>query len=125
MSVPRLTRFALFHTQRSFIPGQTPTTTLPSQPEYSVSSPTASDGHRPLLTEVNFGSSPISVDCETTTDLANTEANEPEVPEVDDEDFTGFSQSSDYNSPKFLIEMSHGDLAEGYGPRPPVLSEPV
>ncbi|KAK7140727.1 hypothetical protein R3I94_013112 [Phoxinus phoxinus] len=110
-------------TLRSFISGQTTTGHL-SQPECSPISPTASDGHKPLLTEVSYGSSPITVDekdCETTTDLANTEADEPEVPEEDDGDSTGFGQSSDYNSPKCLHEMSHEDFAEGYSTRPAVL----
>ncbi|XP_056117879.1 interferon gamma receptor 1-like [Rhinichthys klamathensis goyatoka] len=109
---------------RSFISSQTPTVLLP-QPECSTISPTASDGHKPLLNEVSYGSCPISVDekdCETTTDLANTEeGDDPEVPEEDDEDFTGFGLSSDYNSPKCLYEMSPEDFAEGYGSRPPIL----
>ncbi|XDV50908.1 hypothetical protein PO909_019894 [Leuciscus waleckii] len=108
---------------RNFISGQTPTTLHP-QPEDNLSSPTASDGHKPLLTEVSYPTSLDEKDCETTTDLANTEADEPQVPEEDDDDddFTVCGQSSDYNSPKCLIEMSHEDFAEGYGPRPPILT---
>ncbi|KAG1941585.1 interferon gamma receptor 1-like [Pimephales promelas] len=108
----------------NIISSQTPTVLLP-QPDCSTVSPTASDGHKPLLNDVTYGSSPITVDekdCETTTDLANTEVEDPEAPEEGDEDFTGFGQSSDYNSPKFLHEMSPEDFAEGYGSRPPILS---
>ncbi|XP_077080215.1 growth/differentiation factor 10b [Siphateles boraxobius] len=105
---------------RSFISSQT-TTVHHSPSNCSTFSPT---GHRPLLTEASYGSSPISVEekkCETTTDLGNTEEDEPEVPEEDDEEFTDFGQSSDYNSPKCLHEMSPEDFAQGYGPRPPIL----
>ncbi len=84
-------------------------------------------GHTPLLTEETFsyGSPPISP---TEKDKANTILDDtvvdlPEVSEedMDCEDSEGFGRSSDYDSPKFLQEMSPGDITEGYGPRPPVI----
>lgn len=38
-----------------------------------------------------------------------------------EESFQDYGKSSDYDSPKFLQEMSPGDFATGYGPRPSVL----
>ncbi|XP_043089295.1 interferon gamma receptor 1-like [Puntigrus tetrazona] len=110
---------AFLHT---IIPDQSPTT----QPEATSISKMTSQGHTPLLTEdtFNYGSSPTSP---TEKDEANpnldTVVDLPEASEedMDFEDSGGFGRSSDYDSPKFLQEMSPEDFTEGYGPRPPVL----
>ncbi|NP_001347831.1 interferon gamma receptor 1-like a2 precursor [Sinocyclocheilus anshuiensis] len=95
-------------------------TILVSQPEQTTVSSLTSQGHRPLLTD---GSPPISLteeDCKenTTLDMDLSEVSEEDV---NCDDSESFGRSSDYDSPKFLQEMSPGDNTEGYGPRPPVL----
>ncbi|XP_067276832.1 interferon gamma receptor 1-like [Pseudorasbora parva] len=111
---------------RSIIGGHSSSVLLP-QNESPIVSPTASDGHKPILNEISYDFTPVlpdEKDCEITTDLANTEVDESEHPEVDEynNDSTGFSQQrSEYDSPKFLQEVGPEDFAEGYGPRPPVI----
>lgn len=86
-----------------------------------------SQGHTPLLTDDTFsyGSPPISPnekDCKENTLLDETVVRLPEISDdVNCGDSENFGFSSDYDSPKFLHEMSTGDITEGYGPRPPVL----
>ncbi|XP_042624302.1 interferon gamma receptor 1-like [Cyprinus carpio] len=109
---------------RNVIPGQSLTT----QPEPTAISAMTPQGHTPLLTDDTFsyGSPPISPnekDCKENTLLDETIVRLPEESEedVNCDDFEGFGLSSDYDSPKFLQEMSPGDITEGYGPRPPVI----
>ncbi len=113
---------APFYIQRN-IPGQSPTT----QPELTSISKITPQGHTPLLTEDTFSYGYPSLS-PTEKDKANTILDDSvvDLPEVSEEDVDcgdteGFGRSSDYNSPKFILEMSPGDITEGYGPRPPVL----
>ncbi|XP_052469948.1 uncharacterized protein LOC128026722 [Carassius gibelio] len=100
------------------IPGQSHTI-LVSQPERTTVSSLTSQGHKPLLTDT---SPPIfpDEDCKENTTL-ETDLSEVSEEDVNCDDSEGFGFSSDYDSPKFLQEMSPGDNTEGYGPRPPVL----
>ncbi|KAL0177209.1 hypothetical protein M9458_026103 [Cirrhinus mrigala] len=101
--------------------------TLVSQPESTAVYPVVPQGHTPLLKEESFsyGSpsiSPTEKDCskifnDTVVDLPEEVSQE----DVNGDDSEGFCRSSDYDSPKFLQEMSPGDITEGYGPRPPIL----
>ncbi|XP_050981339.1 interferon gamma receptor 1-like [Labeo rohita] len=103
--------------------------TMLVSPHESTVSPVAPQGHTPLLKEDSFsyGSPPISPtekDCKANTILNDTVVDLPEEvseEDVNDDNSEGFCRSSDYDSPKFLQEMSPGDITEGYGPRPPVL----
>ncbi|XP_016144362.1 growth/differentiation factor 10b [Sinocyclocheilus grahami] len=117
--IPKIPEFL-----RNVIPGQAPTT----QPEPNAISAMTPQGHTPLLTAEtsSYGSPPISPnekECKENTILEETVVHLPEVSEedVNCDDSGGFCWSSDYDSPKFLQEMSPGDITEGYGPRPPVL----
>uniref|UniRef100_A0A672ND07 Fibronectin type-III domain-containing protein n=1 Tax=Sinocyclocheilus grahami TaxID=75366 RepID=A0A672ND07_SINGR len=96
---------------RNVIPGQSPTT----QAEPTAISQMTPQGYTHLLKEEIFSYANTILD-DTVVDL--TEVSEEDM---DCEDSEGFGRSSDYNSPKFLQEMSPGDITEGYGPRPPVL----
>ncbi|XP_043090528.1 interferon gamma receptor 1-like [Puntigrus tetrazona] len=89
-------------------------TMLVSQPEMTDISPVTSQGPP---------SSPVEEDCKTVLTLDGSVIDHPEVSaeDMDFEDSGSFGRSSDYDSPKFLQEMSPGDSTEGYGPRPPVL----
>ncbi len=89
-------------------------TVLVSEPELTDISPVTSHGPP---------SSPTEEDCKTVSTLDDTVVDLLEVSEedMDCEDSEGFGRSSDYDSPKFLQEMSPGDSTEGYGPRPPVI----
>ncbi|XP_059422810.1 interferon gamma receptor 1-like [Carassius carassius] len=110
---------------RNVIPVQSSTT----QPEPTPISRMTPQGHTPLLTQTfsydSFPSSPTEKDCKENTILDDTGVALPVVSEEDmeGEDFEGLQvcRSSDYDSPKFLQEMSPGDFTEGYGPRPPVI----
>ncbi|NP_001347833.1 interferon gamma receptor 1-like b1 precursor [Sinocyclocheilus anshuiensis] len=109
---------------QNILPGQSPTT----QPEPNAISQMTPQGHTPLLTDeiFSYGSpsiSPTEKDCKVNAILDDTVVVLTEVSEVDMdcEDSEGFGRSSDYDSPKFLQEMSPGDITEGYGPRPPVI----
>ncbi|XP_073691330.1 interferon gamma receptor 1-like [Garra rufa] len=110
---------------RGLIPGQSPTT----QPELTDVSPMTSQRHTPLLTEESYDPPPNSLteeNCKANTIVSPSKGTVVDLPEVSEEDvnnddFESFGWSSDYDSPKFLQEMSPGDITEGYGPRPPVL----
>ncbi|XP_058652227.1 interferon gamma receptor 1-like isoform X2 [Onychostoma macrolepis] len=116
--IPKMPKFL-----RNVLPVQSPAT----QPEPTCISQITPQGHTPLLTEeiFSYASPPISP---TEKDKANTILDDTvvDLPEVSEEDMDceeseGFGWSSDYDSPKFLQEMSPGDITVGYGPRPPVL----
>ncbi|RXN38399.1 interferon gamma receptor 1-like protein [Labeo rohita] len=111
---------------RSLIPGQSPTT----QAELTDVSQMTSQRHTPQLTGESYDPLPIPLMkevCEADTTVPTGDSTVVDLPEevseedVNDDDSEGFCRSSDYDSPKFLQEMSPGDLTEGYGPRPPVL----
>uniref|UniRef100_A0A8C2DBI9 Interferon gamma receptor 1-like n=1 Tax=Cyprinus carpio TaxID=7962 RepID=A0A8C2DBI9_CYPCA len=95
-------------------------TILVSQPEQTTVSSLTSHGHKPLLTDASPPISPTEEDCKENTTL-DMDLSEESEEDVNCDDFEGFGFSSDYDSPKFLQEMSPGDNTEGYGPRPAVI----
>ncbi|KAL0177212.1 hypothetical protein M9458_026106 [Cirrhinus mrigala] len=112
--------------QISLIPGQSPST----QPELTDVSQMTSQRHTPLLTGETYDPPPIPLteeDGKANTIVPTGDSTVVDLPEevseedVNEDDSEGFCRSSDYDSPKFLQEMSPGDITEGYGPRPPVL----
>lgn len=88
-------------------------------------------GHIPLLEqqESEIFDSPVVSPLEKHTTSIPTETEVVMVPEtsaasegeVNFEESDDYGKSSDYDSPKFFVEMSPGDFTTGYGPRPPVL----
>ncbi|XP_056326628.1 interferon gamma receptor 1-like [Danio aesculapii] len=100
-----------------------PSSTPYSQPESPHVSSMTSATHNPVLVYNNeslldFVHDEVS---RTTDTLVNTEVEEPAPSEEEYDSSGGFGKSSDYDSPKCLLEMSPGDFSEGYGPRPPIL----
>lgn len=100
-----------------------PYSTPYSQPESPHVSSMTSATHTPVLLYNNeplldFVHDEVS---KTTDTLVNTEEEEPAPSEEEYDSSGGFGKSSDYDSPKCLMEMSPGDFPEGYGPRPPIL----
>lgn len=88
--------------------------------------------HVPLLLEQKESEmfdSPVVSPLEKDTTSIPTETEVVMVPEtsaasegeVNFEESDDYGKSSDYDSPKFFVEMSPGDFTTGYGPRPPVL----
>lgn len=109
---------------RNMVTGQS--STPYSQPESPPVSSMTSAGHTPILIDnIFFNDSSINfVDDEasrTADTLVNTEVEEPAPSEEEYDSSGGFGKSSDYDSPKCLLEMSPGDFPEGYGPRPAIL----
>ncbi|XP_051945947.1 interferon gamma receptor 1-like isoform X2 [Xyrauchen texanus] len=107
---------------RSFVTSPRLATT-DNQPDQPILSAVMAEGHTPLLEPSETPTiSPVEKDSSTVIIPTDTQVEVDHdtsgISFVESEDY---GKSSDYDSPKFLLEMSPGELTHGYGPRPPVL----
>ncbi|XP_051506864.1 interferon gamma receptor 1-like [Myxocyprinus asiaticus] len=102
--------------------------TADNQPDEPALSSATAEGHTPLLepyespiiSSVEKDSSTVIIPTDTQVEVDHNTSTLSEG-DVKFEEPEDYSKSSDYDSPKFLLEMSPGEITHGYGPRPPVL----